>query len=400
MITKVIMPQMSLTMQVGVITEWIKSVGDKVSAGDALCVVEGDKATVDIESPVDGYLIKIFANLDEEFPVKQPIALIGDSPDIQGYDTEALMGSAQVKGTDEPVSSVSEAPSSAKGPVVSKRMKASPVARRIAKENNIDLSLVKGTGSDGLIGKEDVLAFLSSGTAASEPGLSMHSRPLTEIEKVIASRMAQSAQEIPHFHLSVDVDVTAANSLRQEWNGGGNPGPHLTFTDLFVWAASHTLLEHPKLNAAFNENNIQFYDEVNIGLAVDTPKGLIVVVIKGADKKTLMELASERKQLVERAVAGEQTPEDIAGGTFTITNLGMFGIKSFNPIILPGQSGIIGIGAIRSVAGLNKEDPSGPEIINVTLTCDHRIVDGVGGAKFLKTFSQYFNEPKAIFGKE
>ena len=390
MITKVIMPQMSLTMQTGIITQWLKSVGDKVSIGDALCVVEGDKATIDIEAAVNGYLIKIFANQDEEFPVKQPVALIGDSPNIQDYADELMQEPAGIEQNVVPEKSEKERVSIGKAAVDSGTMKSSPVARRLAKENNVDLALVKGTGPGGLIGKEDVLAYLSikPGTPVTEPRTKVQA--LTEIEKVIAGKMSLSNREIPHFHLSIDLDISKADSIRRKMNNEHGQGQHVTLTDLFIWVTSRSLCEHPKLNATYIDNQIQFYDQVNLGLAVDTPKGLVVVVIKDTDKKSLNELAAERAQVVDRAVSGTQTPDDLAGGTFTITNLGMFGIKSFNPIIVPGQSGILGVGSVQESGKKNADGMAEHEIINVTLACDHRIVNGVEGAKFLKDACRIF----------
>ena len=392
MVTKVIMPQMSLTMQTGVISDWLKSVGDKVEKGEAICVVEGDKATVDIESPAQGFLIKVFAQEGEPFPVKQVIALVGDSPDIESYDEEVLTGISQKPKPEEKSEEGSFQESEIQtAPDSQKRKKASPIARRIAAENNIDLEQVLGSGPGGLISKEDVLAYLSS--EKKEPGLfqpTFKVKSLSETEKVIATRMSTSNHEIPHFHLSTDVNVSEANALRKEFNMKGESDKHATLTDLFMWVASRTLEDHAKLNAAYRENEMLLYDQINMGLAVETPKGLMVVVIKDANKLTLEKLSSARDKLVSRAQAGEQMPEDLQGGTFTITNLGMFGIKSFDPLIIPGQSGILGVGSLQV-------EETGIEMINVTLACDHRIVSGVDGARFLQTFSEYFSEPKKMF---
>jgi len=393
MVTKVIMPQMSLTMQTGFITEWMKSVGDQVNKGEAICVVEGDKATIDIEAPVDGYLLKIIAEAGEAFPVKQAIAIIGNSPDIDLFDEDEITGesSATIKPEEEPVEETVKEHTVQKAPAGQKRKKTSPIARRIARENEIDISDVEGTGPEGLIGKDDVLAYISSQKLTRKTELpSFTMEPITETEKVMANRMSTSNLEIPHFHLSNNVDVSQANALRMAYNKKVDNGIHLTLTDLFVWAASRTLKDHKKLNASYKENQIQHYHQVNVGLAVDTPKGLMVVVIKDADQMSLAELSRARVELVTRAQAGKQSPKDLQGGTFTITNLGMYGIKSFDPIIIPGQSGILGVGSLLSAG----EDA---EIVNVTLACDHRIVSGVDGAKYLQTFTAYFTDPEQMF---
>jgi len=393
MITRVIMPQLSLTMQTGTVTQWMKSVGDKVAAGDALCVVEGDKATIDVESPVDGYLIKAFAELDEEFPVKQPLALIGDSPNLQDYDEEELQDAsitAAAKKIKEPDKRVDLSP---KNTEHSGQIKASPIAKRLAKEHNIDISLVTGTGPGGVIVKEDVLVFISNQSEDSSPEVRGKTQPLSDLEKVLASKMSLSNQEIPHFHLAIDLDVTKAEALRKQLNDQPELEKHITLTDIFVWVTSRALRKHSRLNATFMDGQIFLYEQVNIGLAVDTPKGLIVVVIKDADKKSLTELADARSEIVARAVDGEQTPDDLSGGTFTITNLGMFGIKSFSPIIVPGQAGILGVGSVQELEKRDEGVFTGIKTINVTLACDHRIVDGVEGAKFLKDVSESFSAP-------
>lgn len=392
MVTKVIMPQMSLTMQTGIISDWLKSVGDKVEKGEVICVVEGDKATVDIESPAEGYLVKVFAQEGEPFPVKQVIAILGDSPEIESYDKEVFAEMSQKPKPEEKSEEGSFQETEVQTPPDGqKRKKASPIARRIAAENNIDLEQVQGSGPGGLISKEDVLAYLSS--EKEDRGLyipAFKTIPLTETEKIIATRMSTSNREIPHFHLSIDVNVYEANSLRKEFNKKGDVNTHITLTDLFLWVAGRTLEAHPKLNAEYKENEMLLYDQVNLGLAVETPKGLMVVVIKDANKLTLEKLSAARDDLVSKAQAGIQEPEDLQGGTFTITNLGMFGIKSFDPIIIPGQSGILGVGSLQI-------DETGCEIINVTLACDHRLVSGVEGARFLQTFSEYISEPKKMF---
>ena len=236
MITKVIMPQMSLTMQTGIVTQWLKVVGDKVSVGESLCVVEGDKATIDIESPAEGYLIKTFAKQDEEFPVKQPLALIGDSPNLDDYDESLLKGPADLEEAKKPDAAKQEPVRSESSSHDSGMRQASPVARRLAKENNIDLTLVRGSGPGGLIGKEDVLAFLSGKSEDADTSTSMKSQTLTELEKVLAGKMILSNQEIPHFHLSIDLDVTEADVLRKDMNEG--EGQHITLTDLFIWVTS------------------------------------------------------------------------------------------------------------------------------------------------------------------
>lgn len=394
MITKIILPQLSLTMQTGIILEWYKSVGDAVAKGEPVCSIEGDKATVDVEAPASGFLKKIVAKEGEEFPVKQAMAYIGDADDV--VDIEQI---AEISPADSvpKVSIVSEKDSS---PVRSSgRIKASPVAKRLAKESSIDLSQVPGTGPDGLIGKTDVLAFIKGKqeTSSKEPA-GETALDLTRIEKIIADRMAQSNREIPHFHLSISFDLSQANKLRKKANKKNAQGQQITLTDLMIWAASHAIKDHMILNSSLDRDRVIIHESINIGLAVNTPKGLLVVVIKDAYNLSLSEIAEMREKLAGNAKAGKQTHEDLSGGTFTITNLGMYGIDSFDPIIIPGQVGILGVGALKeSFKPGKKGEINSFEELNITLGCDHRVVSGVAGAEFLSRIKEILLSPDVIF---
>jgi len=393
MITKVIMPQMSLTMQIGLVATWLKRVGDVVKEGEPICTVEGDKATIDIEAPAAGILLKIIAKEGEEFPVKEVMAYIGEPGDVVELDDKpGEQTSAAVK---ESKSSVEKSTTSTKR---GDRKLVSPVARRLAQEKNIDLSQIIGTGPEGRITKQDVLAFDSGNQAASSAATSEKVRELTSIEKIVAERMAESNREIPHFHISISCNISEANKLRKEFNNRDNANESISITDMITWAVSRELQNHPTLNSSFNNNQVIEHNDVNIGLAVDTVKGLLVVVIKDAADKPISEIAEQRQSLTKRALDGHQTVDDISGGTFTITNLGMFGIEAFDPIISPGQVAILSIGMLKNVFELDSDGAIKTfEQISMTLGCDHRAVNGVAGAKFLADLKARLSNPSSMF---
>ena len=381
-------------MQFGVVSEWLKQTGDAVEKGEPICTIEGDKATVDIEAPASGILLEIAAQAGQEFPVKQAMAYIGEAGDIVEKGGQIKEETA-FKTATQPVEKGHPAAESASG----SRIKASPVAKRLAKEKGIDLSLLKGTGPDGLIGKEDVLAYKPNPdqSPAGKTG-GTNAGELSGIKKVIAERMALSNREIPHFHLTLKCNPGNADKLRKKANQEKNNDPHITLTDLMVWAVSRSLEKHPLLNSSFDGSSVTQHENNNVGVAVNTPKGLLVVVIKDADKKSLAEISASRSSLVEKASAGRQSPEDLSDCTFTISNLGMFGIESFDPIVTPGQVGILGVGALNSTLALDdKGRVISVDELSISLGCDHRVIDGVAGAEFLSSVKQFIENPTEMF---
>ncbi len=381
-------------MQVGVVSKWLKSQGEAVIEGEPICTVEGDKATVDIEAPATGILKKIVAKEGEEFPVKKPMAYIGNRDDVVeiSSNSDNKISDGSISFSDDRKKEFGTLSSD-------KRIKASPIAKRLAKENGIDLSKIGGTGPDGLIGKDDVLAFRKVEQQHHvTPASGDLSKRLSGIAKVMAERMAQSNLEIPHFHLSISCDINLVEKMRKDANKKNKKGQHFTITDILIWASSRALKQHKILNSSFQTNKVLIHEKINIGLAVDSPNGLLVLVIKEADEKSLSEIARKREEVIQRAKLGKQIPEDLAGGTFTITNLGMYGIDSFDPIILPGQVGILGVGASTKIYEMDESGSvKSSEKISITLGCDHRVVDGVAGAEFLSSFREILNNPTKIF---
>ena len=400
MITKVVMPQLSLSMSYGIVSQWYKNVGDYVKEGEPLCVIEGDKATVDVEAPVSGYLKKTIATLGEEFPVKQVMAYIGDKDDVVDEEIETDIKRPETKETaPQPTSAATSSPP-AKG---AGGFKASPIAKRLAAEHGIDLSTIQGTGPGGRITRDDVLAAKDApgetgqDTAAESvmPGTAIE---LTGIKKLVGERMRQSYLDAPHIHLSTTCDMSDVVRLRAEANSRAQDGSRITFTDVLLWSVGRALEKHRLLNATIKGNSIILLDEINIGVAVATDKGLIVPNIRHVNSLSLTQIAKARETLVERAKDGKQTPDDLVGGTFTVTNLGMFDVDFFDPIVTPGQSAILATGRIRQEVSLGDtgEVMQKPMMI-MTLACDHRIVDGVDGAKFLSDLKEIIENPASMF---
>ena len=398
MITKVIMPQLSLSMRVGLVTRWYKPEGSYVNQGEPLCEIEGDKAVIEIEAPSSGYLLKTVAQEAEEFPVREVMAYIGetsDLPELVGQGAAPLDAEQPASSASAPATPVSNAGDGA--------VKASPVAKRIAQELGVDLAGIQGTGVDGLIQRSDVLAAKEK--MGKEAPVAPTSHPKTEaleikltgIKKIVAERMKASYLDAPHIELVLAVDMQNASQVRDRVNQAASAAPHVTFSDLFVWTVARTLQTHPLLNAFLREDTIVFPSEINIGLATETEKGLVVPVIRDADQSTIFQIASQRLEVIERVRSSKQTIEDLSAGTFTITNLGMYAIDSFKPIIMPGQSAILGVGRIKNepVADGDAKIYVRP-MITLTLACDHRVVDGADGAKFLSDLKVMLENPEGL----
>jgi pyruvate dehydrogenase E2 component (dihydrolipoamide acetyltransferase) len=301
---------------------------------------------------------------------------------------------------DEPEQAQPEAAPAAQAPAQpkrsSRRVQASPVAKRLAKELGIDLSQVVGTGRDGLIGKEDVLAFQEqSGGAPAAAGPAVASEiKLSGIKKIVAERMKASYLDAPHIALSMACNMAAASSLRAELNDGLQGEGKITFTDMLVKAVAEALKAHTLLNSQFQEDKVLVFGEVNVGVAVASDDGLVVPVIKNADQLSLAEISKALGELASRVRSGKQSMEDLSGGTFTISNLGMYEIDFFKPIINPGQAAILGVGAIKNEPVVQDDGSVAAQpTMMMTLSCDHRIVDGVDGAEFLRTLKHNLENP-------
>lgn len=369
MVSEVIMPKLGQTMEEGKIEKWLKKEGDRVEKGEILLEITTDKATLEVESYGSGLLRKIIVPAGETVPVTTVIGYIADEAEELPETAEKPMtgvSPAVVQGVPAAAGVQDTAVKSNELPAREGKVKASPLARKIAKDSGIDLKKVKGTGPGGRITREDVLAAVSGGESL--PGLS-------PMRRAIAEQMSKSKREIPHYYLTVEVDMTEASKGRKS---------EVSITHIIIKAVAQALLEFPQLNSSWQEGGIKTFSEINIGIAVALEDGLIVPVLRNAEKKTVQEISSVVSSLVAKAREKKLSVEEYSGATFTISNLGMFGVESFIPIIDPPQVGMLGVGAIheRCVAIDGKVEIR--PVMKITLSADHRVVDGNISAQFLK----------------
>ena len=387
MATEVIMPALSPAQENGILIEWFKEEGDLIEKGEPLMEVETDKANVEVEATTTGILANITVNLGDEIPVGKVIALIladGES----APESNKEYSSSETKVSEEDTAQLQTTISNPLDPsanLPTNKIVASPKVRQYAKKEGIDLSFIKGSGPNGVILMEDVLVNQSS-TETEENDI-----PTSKGWRLMADRLTESWSSAPHFNLVRHLDVSNLVTYKkqvQEKNSN-----RLTYTDLLIKLVSITLKEHPRINASWIDNKIVKNSEINVGLAVDFDGGLIVPVIHKTDELSLGEITNRRKDLIARTQAGKLRSGDLDRGTFTISNLGMFDVDSFNAIINPPQAAILAVGRIVDkvvpVDGLPEVRP----ILTLNLSFDHRVVDGVRGAEFLQTLSNLIENP-------
>jgi pyruvate dehydrogenase E2 component (dihydrolipoamide acetyltransferase) len=421
------MPLLSDTMTEGVIAAWHKKIGDPLKSGDLLAEIETDKATMDFESPVDGFLLHIGVEEGNGIPVGTLLAIIGE----KGEDVSALIKSAaSEQQSEEPAAPVQEVPAAEEkvvavssgvstrvpetqvrtAPQVQEatpsiqngdgRIKASPLAKAMAKDRGIDLRRVQGSGESGRIVKRDIETFKEE--AASTPafaqapaGAESHQTVrVSQMRKTIAKRLSQSKFTAPHFYLTMEISMDKAVEARQSLNAFSPV--KISYNDMIIKAAAAALRRHPKVNASWMDDAIFYYDHIHIGMAVAVDEGLIVPVIRFADTKGLAAISEESKDLAARARNRELQPPDWAGNTFSISNLGMFGIEEFTAIINPPDACILAVGGILDKAVVRDGQIVAGKVMKVTLSCDHRVVDGATGSAFLQTFKQLLEDPVRI----
>ena len=405
MINAVKLAKIGLTMETGTILKWLKSEGEFVKQDDPLLEVETDKSVNTVESFYTGYLKKILVKEGEEVPVETVIAYIGDQDDEVPVedDGEEIRGAGQItqSSPSHPDGTPKAAPQPETDAAGSSRINASPLARRLAAEMEVDLSSVTGTGPGGRIGREDILtAAQSSGVkpvGEDRSSEDVEEFPLSGLRKTAAERIKASYLSAPHIYLEISVDVSELDRSRKNTNAKSKKGIHLTVTDYLVRGTALALKENPRLNASIHETTVRLFRTVNIGIATSTPQGLVVPVIKNCADLSLEQIAVQREELASRARDGKQTREDLADGTFTITNLGMFGIEAFQPILNPGQAAIIAAGAIMTIPVVEENGAIGArKAMRLVLACDHRIIDGAEAAKFLRDLKGRLEEAKSL----
>lgn len=412
------MPKLSDTMTEGVVAEWHKKVGDAVKSGELLAEIETDKATMEFESFYDGVLLHIGVEKGKTAPVNALLAIIGE----KGEDIKSLIGSsagkaesapAEEKKADEPKKEEVKAEEKAPAAVASApkttasavsntstngRILASPLAKKLAEEKGVDLSFVTGTGEGGRITKRDVDHYVpydaparpaaASGAAMSE---SFTDEPVSQMRKTISRRLGESKFTAPHFYLTISLDMDNAIAARKSMNS--NEGVKVSFNDMVIKAVSMALRKHPAINSSWMGDVIRRNNHVHIGVAVAVEEGLLVPVIRFADSKGLSQIGEEVKVLAQKAKDKKLQPSEWEGNTFTISNLGMFGIEQFTAIINSPDSCILAVGGISQEPVVKNGQVVPGNIMKVTLSCDHRVVDGATGAAFLQTFKQYMENP-------
>lgn len=382
MVTKVVMPRLSLTMKEGTVVQWFKKEGEPVKKGEPLVEVLSEKVTYDVEAPASGILRKILAVEGVDVPVAGTLGIIAE-PDEPLPEIEEVA----VALPPERIEEVAPLPEKEVVKKVRERVLASPAAKRLAREYGIDLAKVKGSGPEGRIVEVDVKRYLEEETALAPRVREII--PLTGIRKTTAERVSLSARTAPHSTVTMEVDMSNAVKLREK--------TQVSYTDILVKAVARALEEQRGLNSTLEREQIKIYEDINIGVAVATEKGLVVPVIRNANKKSLTQVASTLKELVEKARVGRLTREDVTGGTFTITNLGMYGVEMFIPIINPPEAAILGVGKVaEKPVIINKEIKIKP-IMYLSLSFDHRIVDGAPAARFLQRVKQILeSEPEDV----
>ena len=401
MAVAVIMPKLDEAMRTGRIVKWLKNEGDRVEKGEVICEIETEKTAFEIEAEASGILSKLMAKEGEDVPVAAPIVFILQPGEKAPEVAEPVVKAEEEVKEEVPVEVKAEAPTVTKE---SEAIKASPLAKSIAKEHGIDLSLVAGTGPGGRITKEDVLQALEESKAVTtppareEPELAEEERvPLSSMREVIARRMTESFQA-PHFYLTVEVDTQELGEARKQLIPliENKIGIRLTVTDLIIKMVAKTLEDNPSVNCAYADGAMKLFKRIDIGLVAAVEGGLIVPVIRQANKKSLAEIAKDRAELTEKARERKLSMEEMRGSTFTISNLGMFGIDQFSAILQPPEAAILAIGRITDKAVVRDGQIIIRPMMTLTLSIDHRVLDGVLGSQFLQSLKGYIENPATI----
>ena len=411
------MPRLSDTMTEGVVAKWHKQVGDSVNEGDLLAEIETDKATMEFEAfpGQEGKLLYIGVAEGAMAPVDTVLAILGED----GEDIEALK-SGDSAPADAPAPAAEEAPASAPvapapaqapatapAPVATpaandEGVKASPLARKLAAERGIDLAMVQGSGDHGRVVKRDVDSFNPAFHTSAQPGLaaapaapagveSYTDHPVSQMRKVIAKRLSESKNTAPHFYITMDIDMDNAIAARKSMNALGDV--KISFNDLVVKSCALALKKHPVINSAWMGDHIRQNDHVHIGVAVAIEDGLLVPVLRHADQMPLSTISASVKDLAGKAKDKKLQPSDWEGNTFTISNLGMFGVEEFTAIVNPPDAAIMAVGGIKQVPVVKDGAVVPGNVMKVTLSCDHRVIDGASGAAFLQTVKGFLENP-------
>ena len=429
------MPKLSPTMEEGQLSRWLKKEGDKVSMGEPLAEIDTDKATMEMQALSSGVLRKILVAEGESAPLGQPIAVIGEADeDISEFLQAAPAKQSAPKAAEEtakppesdaaPAVKESEAPVKADvatdgkrdgKPASGGRMLVSPIAARMAAEAGVNLGSVQGSGPGGRIIKRDIEAAMSDKPEAksstqnlrlmpsikAEKGATYgpsayRDEPLSEMRRTIAKRLVTSLGPVPHFFLTTEIEMDRAADMRQQINNL-YPDSKVSLNDIIIKIAAIALIQNPQVNASFQDKTVRYYEHADIGVAVATENGLITPVVRAAELKSLIDIAAEVRELAGRARSRKLKPEEYLGATFSISNLGMFGIDEFTAVINPPEAAILAVGAMTPKPVVRDGEIEIRQMMRVTMSCDHRVVDGAVGAQFLQTFKQILEKPLYLF---
>jgi pyruvate dehydrogenase E2 component (dihydrolipoamide acetyltransferase) len=424
MATDVVMPRLSDSMEEGTVLKWLVEEGGEVRRGQPLVEIETDKANMTYEADTDGVLVEVLAREGDTLAVGEPIARVGAAGEepAQASGSDAEPGPAEIEADAGPAEPAAPAQPQSPRPVAppngGERIKASPLARRMAGELGVELAEVEGSGPGGRVVKADVEAASKATKPAAaealtvEPAAEARSQPapaaspdgakgettvreLSRLQRTVSRRMAESKATVPDFSLELTVDMTLCIELRERLKGQTEQPP--SYNDMVVKAAALALRDHPRVNGAYRDGRFETYSRVNVGLAVAANDALVVPVVHDADQKSLGEISRQARRLIERVRDGEITPPEVSGGTFTVSNLGMLGIERFTAIVNPPQAAILTVGALaRKPAVDDRGRVVARNLMTLTLVCDHRILYGADGAAYLAQVGEALEQPLAL----
>ena len=401
----------------GTLVRWLKAEGEEVSIGEAVAEIETDKAVVEFESTEAGILHKLLVVEGDVVPVGQAVALVGAAGEEVSIDSEvapsdSLPSVQEEQEIDEPTPAVDTGPSDVPAqepPTNLQEVRASPIARRLAAERGVELSQVKGTGPGGRITKKDVLSVepsqaptevpvisssIESPAPASPVSVADEVVPLTRMRAQIARVTTRSKTEIPHFYVTTQIDMSDAMALRRQINDNlKDDGVRVSVNDLIIKACVNTLKKYPKLNAYFSEEGIELHSAINVGIAIAEEDGLTMPAILDCGSKSLAQIAAASDDLIQRTQSGTLQPDEYTGGTFSISNMGMFEVTSFAAIIQPPQSAVLAVGTVQKIPVIRDDQVTVSEVMNATLSVDHRVSDGAEGARFIVEVKNQLENP-------
>jgi pyruvate dehydrogenase E2 component (dihydrolipoamide acetyltransferase) len=409
---EVVMPRLSDSMEEGTILQWLKAVGDEVKRGDELVEIETDKANMTYEATDEGVLIEILAEEGDTLPIGESIARIG-AADEKAQASERPARREEREPARQPTKTeMHAAPAQQAQADGDGRVKASPIARRMAHDLNVELSRIEGSGPGGRIVKADVEAAAGEAPVRAEaqaPRAAAAPSPegakgevqvveLNRLQQTVARRMAESKATVPHFYLETEIDMTEAVKVRAELKELAGDAPAPTFNDMIVKACALALRQFPRANGSYRDGRVELYSRINVGVAVAARDALVVPTVFDADRKPLGEIAASTRALAQRVREGNITPPELSGGTFTVSNLGMFGVTNFSAVINPPQAALLAVGALqpKPVAERESRRLTVRDMMGVTLACDHRILYGADGAQFLARIRELLERPLSM----